>query len=330
MFRICVIGCGHMSSTGHAPSLMKYRDTRADTELTACCDVVEEKAAEYRETFGFLRHYTDFRSMLDTEKPDAVLLASQVQHTCGIALAVMEKGYNIFLEKPPGRDLAELNALRDMADRTGIHVRVAFNRRFVPLLLKLKEQLRETGETVHTISYQMYRNDRPDADFSTTAVHAIDAVKDIVGSDYLTVDMKYQMLPQFGETVKNIYMDCTFENGAHGYIDLVPMGGGVFERVSVNAAGHTWFVNIPMWGATDCPGVLEHFEGGKLVSRITGDTLVDSDANFECGGFYNESSMFFDHIRAGGPVMHELEAAVQSVALQEAVRNSLPRYEKTE
>ncbi len=43
MFKICVVGCGGMSTSGHGPSFKKYFEDYKDVELSACCDLDEEK-----------------------------------------------------------------------------------------------------------------------------------------------------------------------------------------------------------------------------------------------------------------------------------------------
>ena len=50
MFKICTVGCGNMSTSGHGPSYAKYKKDYPDTCLAACCDLDESKAKEYAET----------------------------------------------------------------------------------------------------------------------------------------------------------------------------------------------------------------------------------------------------------------------------------------
>ena len=71
-FKICTIGCGWLASKYHGPSYAGYAAKNPDTELTACCDLDESKAVEFRDRFGFQRHYVDMEEMLSTEKPSAV------------------------------------------------------------------------------------------------------------------------------------------------------------------------------------------------------------------------------------------------------------------
>ena len=196
MFKICVIGCGSMSTIGHGPSFQKYKADHPDTCLAGCCDLSEEKAQRYAESFGFDAWYTDYPAMLDAIKPDAVALICPVALTKELSIDIMQRGYNIILEKPPGLNSDQIGQMLAVAKEKGVFVRTSFNRRYTPLIVKLKELL--VGKRIFNITYQMYRKTRRDADFATTAIHAIDAVKYIAGIDYSRVDFTYQELPEEG------------------------------------------------------------------------------------------------------------------------------------
>lgn len=329
MFKICVVGCGGMSRSGHGPSVAKYKKDYKDVQLSACCDLNEERAMEYKEKFGFETYYTDYVKMIEDIQPDVVCLMSPVDFTCELSINIMKMGCNIIMEKPPGRNLEEINRMIAVAKETGVNVRCAFNRRYIPLILELKKQLEEAGEKVFNVTYHMYRKNRTEDDFSTTAIHAVDVVKNIIGSDYKKVEFSYQHLPELGEIAKNIYMSCEFENGAHATIDIVPVGGAVFERLSVNTHNHTYYLNLPVWGNTDCPGTLAHHTPEEEPLIISGETVVDNSENmFEVSGFYDENRLFFEHLRNNDFVTCDLETAIQSVEIEDCIRHSIKEYNK--
>lgn len=326
MFKICVIGCGSVATSGHGPSLLKYRDSHEDVCLAGCCDISPEKAKAYQEKFGFEAWYTDYATMLDEIKPDVVSLLCSSKMTKNLSIEVMKKGYNILLEKPPGNTLEEIEAMIDQAQKTKMFVRTAFNRRYTPLLAKLKEQLK--GKRIFNITYQLYRHSKSKMDFSNTAVHAIDAVKYIAGSDYKRVDFTYQELPEIGDHISNYHLACTFENGAMAQISLIPMGGVTLERITVNTLDETYLAELPFWSNMDSPGRLRCIHKDKIILDITGDTLVDSTEMFEESGFYAEISSFFDLIRSGEPATCDLQTGVQSVDIADHLRTRKAVYEK--
>ena len=102
MFKICLIGCGGMARSGHAPSIKKYVEETPDSELAGCCDIDIDKAKEFSDKFGFRRYFTDYHEMLNAIKPDVVLVIVPPSLTARISMEVMDKGYSVFMEKPPG------------------------------------------------------------------------------------------------------------------------------------------------------------------------------------------------------------------------------------
>ena len=328
MFKICSIGCGAMAKSGHGPAFAKYKRDYEDVCLAACCDINEEAAKTFKEQFGFEAYYTDYNKMLDECKPDVVSLICPVHLTCPMAIDIMKKGYNIILEKPPGKDVEEIKLMMKAAEESGVNVRTAFNRRYTPLIMKLKELLKKDEGKVLNITYQMYRTQRYEEDFATTAIHAIDVVKDIIGADYKDVTFNYQHLPEFGEKVKNIIMTATMENGVMAQITFMPAGGSVVERITVNTVDNSYFVELPFWNNIDVPGKLTHVKVNCVQDIITGDTLSDSTEMFELSGFYDENRLFFEHLRSGGERICDLETAIQSVELEHIVRTDTTQYKK--
>lgn len=325
MFKICVIGCGAMSTTGHGPSFRKYKADHPDTCLAGCCDLSEEKAQRYAQSFGFDAWYTDYPAMLDAIKPDAVALICPVALTKELSIDIMQRGYHIILEKPPGLNSDQIGQMLAVAKEKGVFVRTSFNRRYTPLILKLKELL--AGKRIFNITYQMYRKARRDADFATTAIHAIDAVKYIAGSDYARVDFTYQELPEEGQNVANYQLSGRFENGVMAQIALVPMGGALFERIAVNTLNETYFVELPIKTSPDGNGRLRMFREGVCALDIPGQTLVDEAEMFQQCGFYEENRGFFEMIRSGTAPTCDLESGMQSVDIANCLRNRKQAYE---
>jgi myo-inositol 2-dehydrogenase / D-chiro-inositol 1-dehydrogenase len=83
------------------------------------------------------------RRMLDTERPDAVSLVAPVERTCELACLILECGFPLLVEKPPGRTVAEVD--RMIAAAGGVAHQVAFNRRFAPLLRACSTWRRASG-----------------------------------------------------------------------------------------------------------------------------------------------------------------------------------------
>ncbi len=324
--RVCTIGCGHIATGYHGPSYVRYVATHPDTELVACCDVDEARASAFRERYGFARHYCDYEQMIVREHPDAVCMMVSVDHTCEVACRVLRFGIPLMTEKPPGRTTEELDKMIAAARVSGAPTQVAFNRRYLPLGRALKSQLATLPGQIQHIRYDMTRIARADPDFSTTAIHSIDAVRHLMSSDYARIQFHYQDLPEFGPTVANIYMDCLLTSGATAHLNFCPVSGVVVERASVYTVDHTFFLNIPIWNGFDTPGKLLHLEKGVVLTDVDGITLSGSDEDYVLSGFYAENASFLDDVRAGCRPVGDLASARQSVEVAQCIRDRAPEY----
>ena len=328
-FKICMIGCGEHSFNYHGPSCKKYARLNDDVILAACCDIDEAKAAYYQKTFGFINRYSDYSKMLQKEEPDAVCLVVPVECTAEIAYNILDMGYPLILEKPPGRTPDEAKKLTEIARRKNIPNRVALNRRYMPLVFKMKELLPEntTPEDLFFIDCCMLREKRTDPDFSTTAIHAIDLVKYIAGADYRSVSFNYRELGFIGEGVVNTYMNCTFTSGAAGQIRICPVAGTNIERFIVSFRDNTILLNLPLWSKLDTDGRITHLRDNQILLDKSGHEISGSDEDNINIGVYYENASFFDDIRAGRKPEGGIDTAIQSVEIANCIRNRASSYE---
>ena len=66
--RICMIGAGSLANAMHYPSLSEMEDV----EIAAISDLSAERLQKTAARFNVANTYSDYREMLDTEKPDGV------------------------------------------------------------------------------------------------------------------------------------------------------------------------------------------------------------------------------------------------------------------
>ena len=325
--KFCTVGCGEHAFSSHGPAQVKYALRHPGLALAACCDINRARAEQYRERFGFARTYGDPEEMLDAERPEAVALVVPASLTCDLGSRILQQGVPLLLEKPPGETVAEVDRLMAAArvgsrGRSDVPHQVAFNRRYVPLVSALRQRLEalRRDTPLQHIRYEMVRIDRRDADFSTTAIHAIDAVRFITASDFSEVRFRYQELPTLGPGVANIFMGGVMASGATANLACCPVAGVVVERAEVHARDHTFFLEIPMWNAFDAPGRLVHLTRGAVVEELRGPREGDGAAPFELGGFYDQYVAFFDALAGGRTPTPALAEARQSVEVAEAMR----------
>jgi len=325
-FRICVIGCGGIANAMHGPSYVKYRrEENPDAILAGCCDVDPSRAEAFRAKFGFDRAYADIHAMLAVEKPDAVCLLSPVEYTAALAENILERGIPLLLEKPPGRTRAEACRLIEVAERKGTPHRVAFNRRYAPLIRTLREALdAETkSNPIQSLNYDMFRINRRDEDFSTTAIHAIDAARFIAGADYRMIAFTYHEHPELGAHVADIHMQCEMVGGAVVTLNLCPVTGINVERATVNLYDNTFFMDHTA-NALHPNGRLVWARRGEIQIDLSGN--MDGAETFDREGFYHENRTFFGDIIAGRVPSGNLQSSLQSVEVADCIRRRLREF----
>ena len=260
-FKICLTGCGYMAVNGHGPMLRKYASMRGDVALAGCCDISLERAASFASSFGFGKAFANMSEMLDEIQPDAALLAVPVELTAGMAVEILKRRIPLLTEKPPGATVEEGRAIVNAAGAAGVPVSAAFNRRTMPLVLALIEEIGAAGRPIDCVHIEMRRVNRTEPDFSTTAIHDVDLARHICRSDYRKAEMSYSVhdaaLP-----AADIHVLAEMQSGAVVSLSFLPMCGMATERVSVSVHGHSFFAELPIYGSPDTPGRVIHIGAG--------------------------------------------------------------------
>jgi len=313
-----MIGCGSFARQCHGPAQAKYYALHPDVELAACCDVDPDRSREYAEAFGFKRCYADIEEILSTEKPGAVVLAVPPAVACGPACRVLKRGFPLLLEKPPGMSPAELGQLIAAAREGGARVQVAFNRRYMPVMRRARDILASAfrPESVDRIDYAMFRFDRWDPDFSTTAVHGLDAAIFLARSPFRFAELRFQPQKKGDREAANIAVEAECACGSRVLVDIRPVSEANVESASINAAGQSLVLRIPVSPQSPGDGCVEHWRDGTLAASFS-DRGADAVDKL---GIFGETEAFLNAVRSGGPVSPGLQDCHQQVALMEAIR----------
>jgi predicted dehydrogenase len=317
--KLCLVGCGEHAVSSHAPAQARYAAAHPGTVLAACCDVDERRADAVRAKFRFARAYRDALNMLEAERPDAAALVVPPEKTAELAARILERGVPLLIEKPPGRTVAELDGI--LAAAGDVPHQVAFNRRFAPLVVEARRRLATLGpaSAIQHVHYEMTRVNRREPDFSITAIHGLDAVRFLADADYVEARFRYHEMPARGPGVANAFVDAVLSSGATAHLAFCPVGGVVAERATIHAAANTLFLQVPMWGAFDSPGRLQHVEAGRRVADVAGDEVGLAEP-FLLGGFYGEYEAFLGALAEGRRPSPSLAESRQSVALADCLR----------
>ena len=182
--KIAVIGTGLVGSF-HAETFFR----NPNSELIAVCDIDKEKVNKIANRFK-CKAYNEFESLINTEKLDAISIATPEQIRIAPALLSIEKGLKILLEKPLGRNLKDIENLVNKIKNHNKLISVNFILHEDPRYKLMKEKIKnnEIGEIVSC--YARRRGNRfgieiyaPWTDLiSSTLIHDIQMVMSINNS----------------------------------------------------------------------------------------------------------------------------------------------------
>lgn len=124
------------------------------------------RAQALSEECGGVPIYDDFDTMLQSVRPDTVVIASSDSTHHTYIIAAMEAGCDVISEKPMTIDAEKCRDILETERRTGRKLMVTFNMRFVPYVAKIKELLlqRVIGD-VHHVALEWFLDRSHGADY---------------------------------------------------------------------------------------------------------------------------------------------------------------------
>ena len=242
-YKACLVGCGRMGATiddevrnrPDSALYLPYSHAAAyksieDVELVAVADIVPERVEATKRRYEVARGYTDYREMIEVEKPDIVSIATRPSTHASITIFAAEHGVKgIYCEKPLCCSMEEADAMVEACEKYGVKFNYGTQRRYMPLYRKIRELIEdgEIGEVhcimgygfggaqwthTHTADMLMFLAGDPEVDYvqGTVLVDAADFEDNCIETDP-------QILLGF---VK-------FRNGVLGYV--IPGVGYEFE-----------------------------------------------------------------------------------------------------
>ncbi len=117
---IGIVGVGKIVRDQHLPALAK----NPDFSLAA--------TASRNASVDGVNSYPSIEAMLAAEELDAVSLCMPPQFRYRAALTALQAGKHVFLEKPPGATVSEVEDLRALADARGISLFASWHSRYAP------------------------------------------------------------------------------------------------------------------------------------------------------------------------------------------------------
>jgi predicted dehydrogenase len=115
---------------------------RGKGELVAICDIDPESIAAFREAYpdmANVRTYSDYRELLADSEVEAVFVMVRDAFHEEMAVAALEAGKHVYLEKPMAITIEGCDRILETAYRTGKKLMIGHNMRYMDFVLKMKE-----------------------------------------------------------------------------------------------------------------------------------------------------------------------------------------------
>ncbi len=120
------VGCGFATSSRHLPGLRRLPELR----VAALADVDPSSLAGVGERFGVARRYSRARDLIEDSEVDVVAVCVPAADHVEIALAAIEAGKHVLVEKPLALSLEDADRLVARAERSATKATVGFNLRW--------------------------------------------------------------------------------------------------------------------------------------------------------------------------------------------------------
>ena len=315
--KVGLVGCGDIVRRYHGAALAKLQ-SEGVIDSVVCSDKNVSAAEQAVASFHFSKAYQSSEEMIQTEKPDCLIVATPPEITADLAMSLASYSLPMMLEKPPALTYKKAEELCNRIVQSGIINQVAFNRHYMPVISKLHSEI--AGLNLLSLDSLMSRYKRLENFFYVTAIHSIDLMRFLAESDYASCDFEYR---EHGSGSADIFINAVFRNGIQSHIAFYVDSGFTTERVLVTARGASYIGYLPMWMTADFPGRIECFRNNEKLADITWET---ESPEYMVNGFYHEDRAFIESVLDSVQPLESMEYALQSIEVAECIKNRTAHF----
>ncbi len=151
MISIGVIGYGYWG-----PNLVRNFNETAGARVAWVTDLNPQRLASIGARYPAIQVSTDFRDLLRDPAVDAVAIATPVSTHFELAIAALQAGKHVLVEKPMASSTDEAVRMIEESDKRGLTLMVDHTFVFTPAVQKMRE-LRQSGELGDLYYYDSVR-----------------------------------------------------------------------------------------------------------------------------------------------------------------------------
>ena len=306
-----------------------------EVTITAMCNRDPARAKAIQDKFGIAKHYTDYRQMLQKEKPDFVDIITPPPTHIEMCKIAADLGVHVICQKPLAPTFAEARQIVEYTGKAGVRFMVHENWRFQPWYREIRKLLdaRVVGDKIHSIYFrsrmgdgwgddaylnrQPYFREYPRLLVYENGVHFIDTYRYLAGEIRQVYAVLKRLNPVIrGEDFGVIFFD--FESGAVGLWDAnrynecnYPRPRYTFGELLLDASA----------------GSIRLYLDGRLTIQRLGEKerthdYHHEDRNFSGDCCYTTQRHFIDRLLDGEPFETNGREYLRTLAVQEAVYES--------
>lgn len=145
MVKIALIGAGKMGL-----SHLSILGAHPNVEIVGVCDT-SKMVVEVLERYSGYKCFSDYLKMVEESRPDAVFVAVPTKYHYPMVKELLNRGVNVFTEKPFCLNPEESSELTQLAKKTGVVNQVGYHNKFVGTFREVKKLVQDgfIGEITH-------------------------------------------------------------------------------------------------------------------------------------------------------------------------------------
>ena len=249
MVRAAFIGAGGRATSAHYPAIDR---AHRRVELTAMCELDEDRLATTADQYDIEGRYSDFREMLERETPEVVYAVTRPPDIADIAVEVLASGAHLFIEKPPGVGSADAEKIAAAAEANNRIVCVGLQRRWTPMIRAARARVEVNGPVMLAsagMSKNLIENDQGGRELNRLYeqdIHMVDWLRWLCGGTW------DQVLTRGDETYTgwmNTYNSIIhFTSGAVAVHSVTGHAGARHYRIEMHGNGVSAYLLPPIHG----------------------------------------------------------------------------------
>ncbi len=239
-----VIGAGNYASSMLLPHLAKIDEVEFKVVSTA----TSLSAANAARKFNFERTSTDYKTVLDSQDVDAIIIATRHSSHASMVAEALYTEKTVYVEKPLAIDLNGLELVRHAVSETGNErLMVGFNRRFSPLMKKIIDLVDENSKPL-VVNYRVhagqiesgswYLDPSHGSRFVGEAGHFFDVFSAIIKARPISV-MARSLRPEkiTHDDMENVCVLVNYEDGSVANLSYLTQGGAKLPKEYLEICG---------------------------------------------------------------------------------------------